>query len=51
MCLLPNQVTDYNFVRDEYFKYWDWAEKQFNVPYFPNVTMGWDSSRGAAQED
>jgi hypothetical protein len=48
---LPQQVTDYNFVRDEYFRYWDTAEKTFGVPYFPNVTMGWDSSPRAAQED
>jgi hypothetical protein len=48
---LPRQVTDYNFVRDEYLKYWDQAEKMFSVPYFPNVTMGWDSSPRAAQED
>lgn len=49
--VLPKQSTDYDFVRDEYFKYWDRAATQFNVPYFPNVTMGWDSSPRAAQED
>jgi hypothetical protein len=48
---LPGQVTDYNFARDEYFKYWDRAEKLFGVPYFPNVSMGWDPSPRAAQED
>jgi len=48
---LNDQVTDFNWVRDEYFKYWDTATRQFNVPYFPNVTMGWDSSPRAAQED
>ncbi len=48
---LPRQVTDYNFVRDEYFKYWDRAERLFGVPYFPNVSMGWDPSPRAAQED
>jgi hypothetical protein len=31
-------------VRDIYFKHWDVAKKDYNVPYFPNVTMGWDSS-------
>ena len=25
--------------------------KMFGVPYFPNVSMGWDSSPRAAQED
>jgi lysophospholipase L1-like esterase len=48
---LPTQVTDFNFVRDEYFKYWDQAVNSFGVPYFPNVSMGWDSSPRAAQED
>ena len=48
---LPRQATDYNFVRDEYFRYWDRAAKMFGVPYFPNVSMGWDSSPRAAQED
>lgn len=48
---LPRQVTEYNFVREEYFKYWERAAKTFNVPYFPNVSMGWDSSPRAAQED
>lgn len=48
---LPKLETDYNFVRDAYFKYWESAEKQFDVPYFPNVTMGWDSSPRADQRD
>jgi hypothetical protein len=48
---LPRQVTDYDFVRDQYFEYWNAAEKMFGVPYFPNVSMGWDSSPRAAQED
>lgn len=48
---LPELQTDYEFVRDRYFAYWDQAEQQFGVPYFPNVTMGWDSSPRAAQAD
>ena len=43
--------TDYNEVRDGYFAYWDKAEKMFDVPYFPNVTMGWDPSPRASQGD
>jgi hypothetical protein len=46
---LPQQQTDYNFVRDRYFEFWTRAEKDFSVPYFPNVTMGWDSSPRADQ--
>lgn len=48
---LPNQQTDYNYVRDAYFDYWKRAEQDFSVPYFPNVTMGWDSSPRADQRD
>jgi hypothetical protein len=49
--LLPNQQTDYNEVRDNYFKYWSEAEKTYRVPYFPNVSMGWDSSPRACQDE
>ncbi|HTE21129.1 MAG TPA: glycoside hydrolase family 99-like domain-containing protein [Armatimonadota bacterium] len=34
--------TPYRHVMDEYFKYAETAG--FGVPYYPNVTMGWDSS-------
>ncbi|MEI2723198.1 MAG: glycoside hydrolase family 99-like domain-containing protein [Verrucomicrobiota bacterium] len=49
--LMPKQQTDYNEMRDSYFAYWDKAEKMFDVPYFPNVTMGWDPSPRANQDD
>ena len=48
---LPKQQTDYNEVRDGYFKYWDKADGMFNVPYFPNVSMGWDPSPRCDQSD
>lgn len=48
---LPEQVTDYNAVRDAYFEYWEKARAMFGAPYFPNASMGWDSSPRAAQED
>lgn len=43
--------ADYDEVRDSYFRYWSEAEQRFDVPYFPNVTMGWDSSPRAHQDD
>ena len=46
---LPQQQTDYNYVRDRYFSFWDSANRDYGVPYFPNVTMGWDSSPRADQ--
>ncbi|MBM4090193.1 MAG: hypothetical protein FJ276_12345 [Planctomycetes bacterium] len=48
---LPNLQTDYDDVRDAYFRYWNEADRKFGVPYFPNVTMGWDSSPRAHQDD
>jgi hypothetical protein len=48
---LPGLATDYNYVRDRYLAYWKAAEKQFALPYYPNVTMGWDSSPRAHQDD
>ena len=46
---LPEQQTEYNFVRDRYFNYWTKAATNFGVPYIPNVTMGWDPSPRADQ--
>ena len=46
---LPKMQTDYQWVRDRYFDYWNQTEEIFDVPYFPNVTMGWDSSPRANQ--
>lgn len=48
---LPKLVTPYEEVRDGYFRYWDRALSMFQVPYFPSVTMGWDSSPRAAQDE
>ena len=41
---LPDIQTDFNVVRDEYFDHWAKIKESYGVPYFPNVTMGWDSS-------
>jgi len=37
--------TDYTWEGDEYFKYWDAHKEEYGVPYFPNVTKGWDRLR------
>jgi hypothetical protein len=44
-------AVDYNTVRDAYFRHWDAAEKLFDQPYYPNVTMGWDASPRTVQSD
>ncbi len=46
---LPNKQTDYDLVRDGYFQYWDKARGEHSLPYYPNVTMGWDTSPRADQ--
>jgi hypothetical protein len=48
---LPQQATDYNVVRDGYFKYWNSAVRKFGLPFFPNMTMGWDPSPRCDQRD
>jgi len=48
---LPKMETDYDWVRREYFKCWARVDKSYGIPYFPNVTMGWDSSPRAHQND
>jgi hypothetical protein len=41
---LTDIQTDYNYVRDAYLAHWDKLKAEYGVPYYPNVTMGWDSS-------
>jgi hypothetical protein len=41
---LRETENEFNHVRDTYINYWDKAEKEYGAPFFPNVTMGWDSS-------
>ena len=43
--------TPYEYVRDGYFAYWDRAETEYGLPYYPNVSMGWDSSPRTVQSD
>lgn len=43
--------TPYIYVQAKYFEYWDQADGAYKVPYYPNVTMGWDSSPRACQDD
>ena len=41
---LPQVETDFNYVRDKYLEHWDKVKYEYRVPYYPNVTMGWDPS-------
>ncbi|NOX53245.1 MAG: hypothetical protein GXP27_02170 [Planctomycetes bacterium] len=48
---LPKLKTDYGFVQQKYFDYWRRAETMFDVPYYPNVTIGWDPSPRCHPDD
>jgi hypothetical protein len=43
--------TDYTHARDIYMRYWEQVEREFELSYFPNVTMGWDPSPRTVQSD
>lgn len=47
---LPEMQTDYDWVRDQYLTYWEKAVQTFDLPYYPNVTVGWDPSPRADQD-
>jgi len=44
-------VTDYNWVLNQSVAYWHATSGAYSVPFFPNVTMGWDASPRAVQSD
>jgi len=48
---LPDLQTEYTKAQKAYFDYWAKAEKMFDVPYYPNVSVGWDSSPRTNQAD
>lgn len=43
--------TDYSYVCREYLNYWEKIEKEIDLPYFPNASMGWDSSPRTVQSE
>jgi len=43
--------TSYTSVQEKYFEHWDRMCRDYDVPYFPNVTMGWDSSPRTIQSE
>lgn len=44
-------TTDYELLRRQIPAYWKLAAESYGVPYYPNVTMGWDSSPRTVQSD
>lgn len=43
--------TPYEHVMEKSAAYWHKPEAEFGLPYFPNVSMGWDSTPRTAQSD
>lgn len=43
--------TDYMLVFQKYMEYWQKVEAEIDLPYYPNLTMGWDSSPRTTQSD
>jgi hypothetical protein len=43
--------TDYRYVFLKYMEYWSKIVTEIPLPYFPNVSMGWDSSPRTTQSD
>ncbi len=44
-------VHPYTDVQDKYFRYVEDITRSVEIPYYPNVTMGWDSSPRASQDE
>ena len=44
-------VTPYSYVVHESVKHWEQTVRTFDIPYHPNVSMGWDSSPRTVQSD
>jgi len=43
--------TDYNEVFGKYTAYWEKITREVSLPYYPNATMGWDSSPRTVQSE
>ncbi|XHR29744.1 MAG: glycoside hydrolase family 99-like domain-containing protein [Chthoniobacteraceae bacterium] len=49
LCEFP--ASPYSKAQRDYFKYWKNIEKRIDLPYLPNVTMGWDTSPRTVASD
>lgn len=48
---LPELETDYASLIDEAAQGWDVLAERYPLPYYPNVTVGWDASPRTVQSD
>ena len=47
----PEHVTPFDDILAGYLEYWEDVLKQYSIEYFPNVSMGWDSSPRTVQTE
>ena len=43
--------TPFEEVLAKYLQTWNRMEEEYEIPYFPNITMGWDNSPRTLQSD
>jgi len=43
--------TEYMLMFQRYLEHWDRVDQEYEIPYYPNATMGWDSSPRTVQSD
>ncbi len=44
-------LNSFQSMEEQYFQYWEKAQAECPVPYYPNLTMGWDPSPRTVQSD
>lgn len=49
--LKPFPCMDYREAFRQYMAYWEQAESEIDLPYYPNASVGWDSSPRTVQSD
>jgi len=43
--------TDFTRIFQQYLSFWEQTEKEIGLPYFPNASVGWDSSPRTVQSE
>lgn len=43
--------VDFDWVWHEYLKFWESTERDIHLPYYPNASVGWDSSPRTVQSE
>ena len=44
-------LTDFQSIEQQYMEYWEKAQSESKLPYYPNLSMGWDPSPRTVQSD